>query len=202
MFQLGFTECKVTSGVYYHAERDLRVVTHVDVFLVAGEVHHLVWLRKELEKTYELKVQVAGWEAGDSRELSFLGRTIRLSASGIELEGDDKHVVGLIDEWDMKECSPVSTPYVKPPAHETSAEGRPPMSPKDATLFRRAAARINYVALDRPELLISSSCRQNKPPPRRGRSAYKEGYQVPQRKTPRLPSIPFSRTQPGHSRHD
>ena len=112
----------MTSGVYYHSERDIRVVTHVDVFWVAGEAHHLVWLRKELEKTYELKVQVAGWEAGDSRELSFLGRTIRLSASGIELEGDDQHVVGLIDEWDMKECSPVSTPYVKPPAHETSAE--------------------------------------------------------------------------------
>ena len=123
---------------------------------MAGEVHHLVWLRKELENTYELKVQVAGWEAGDSRELSFLGRIIRLSASGIELEGGDKHVVGIIDEWDMKECSPVSTPYVKPPAHETSAEGRPPMSPKDATLFRRAAARINYVAMDRPDLSFSS----------------------------------------------
>jgi hypothetical protein len=32
MFRLGFTECKVTSGVYYHSERDLRVVTHVDDF--------------------------------------------------------------------------------------------------------------------------------------------------------------------------
>ena len=58
MSQLGFTECKVTSGVYYHPERDLRVVTHVDVFLVAGEVHHLVWLRKELERTYELKFRL------------------------------------------------------------------------------------------------------------------------------------------------
>ena len=30
------------------------------------------------------------------------------------------------------------------------------MSPQDATLFRRAAARINYVALDRPDLSFSS----------------------------------------------
>ena len=51
----------------------------------------------ELEKTYELKVQIAGWQSGDSRELSFLGRTIRLSNLGIELEGDDKHVEALIE---------------------------------------------------------------------------------------------------------
>jgi hypothetical protein len=88
--------------------------------------------------------------------VSSLGRTISLFKTGIGIEGDDKHVKGLIDEWDMKECSPVSTPYVKPQAHEMSSDGRPPMSPKDATLFRRAAARINYVALDRPDLSFSS----------------------------------------------
>ena len=30
------------------------------------------------------------------------------------------------------------------------------MSPADATLYRRAAARINYVALDRPDLSFAS----------------------------------------------
>ena len=52
MARLGFTECQVTSGVYHHGERDLRVVTHVDDFLVAGDAHHLICLRKELENTY------------------------------------------------------------------------------------------------------------------------------------------------------
>ena len=156
MARLGFEECRMTSGVYIHRDRDLRVVTHVDDFLVAGETQHLKWLRDELEKTYELMVQIAGWQPGDSRELSFLGRTIRLFNAGIELEGDDKHVKGLIEEWNMQECSTVSTPYVKPPAHLLSDEVRQPMSLKDATLFRRAAARINYVALDRPDLSFSS----------------------------------------------
>ena len=114
MFRLGFTECLRTTGVYFHRDRDLRVVTHVDDFLVAGEYQHLKWLRGELEKTYELKVQLAGWQPGDSRELSFLGRTIRLLNSGIELEGDDKQVKGLIEEWNMEECCSVSTPYEKP----------------------------------------------------------------------------------------
>ena len=102
----------MTSGVFIHRKRDLRVVTHVDDFLVASEDHHLKWLREELAKKYELKVQVAGWQSGDDRELSFLGRTIRMSSAGIELEGDDKHVDGLIEEWNMQECSAVSTPML------------------------------------------------------------------------------------------
>ena len=62
----------MTSSVFIHRKRDLRVVTHVDDFLVAGEDHHLKWLREELAKKYELKVQVAGWQPGDDREWSFI----------------------------------------------------------------------------------------------------------------------------------
>lgn len=64
---LGFEECKVTSGVYIHRSRDLRVETHVDGFLVAGGKHLVVWLRDELSKTYELKVHVAGRGPRDDR---------------------------------------------------------------------------------------------------------------------------------------
>ena len=87
MALLGFEECKVTSGVYIHRHQDLRVVTHVDDFLVAGEAQHLRWLKEELPNKYELKCQIAGWELGDNRELSFLGRSIRMSNVGIEFEG-------------------------------------------------------------------------------------------------------------------
>ena len=39
---------------------------------------------------------------------------IRLTPTGIELEGDDKHVGLLEEEWGMTNCNPVPTPYVKP----------------------------------------------------------------------------------------
>ena len=42
-------ECKVTTGVYVHPIRDVRVVTHVDDFLVAGELADLEWLRDEMK---------------------------------------------------------------------------------------------------------------------------------------------------------
>ena len=36
MKEKGFKECKVTNGVFTHPERDLRVVVHVDDFLLSG----------------------------------------------------------------------------------------------------------------------------------------------------------------------
>ena len=87
---------------------------------------------------------------------------IRLTPSGIELEGDGKHVGLLEEEWGMSHCNPVATPYVKPATTPSRASGpcgvaeAKAMSPADATLYRRAAARINYVALDRPDLSFAS----------------------------------------------
>ena len=72
-------------------------------------------------------------------------------------KGDDKHVELIAEEWDMVNCNPVATPYVKPDAAVTGAqEEAKDMSSADATLYRRAAARINYIALDRPDLSFAS----------------------------------------------
>ena len=78
MEALGFLKCNVTTGVFVHPVRDIRIITHVDDFLVAGEYDDHIWLRDEMSQKYELNVKIAGWEPGDEKELSFLGRTIRL----------------------------------------------------------------------------------------------------------------------------
>ena len=168
MREMGFHECKVANGVFSHPGRKLKAVVHVDDFLLSGEGHHLQWFRDHMSEKYELKVQVAGWGRDDAKELEFLGRVIRTTPTGIELEGDDKHVGMLEQEWEMQHCNPVATPYVKDSARVPAALGgqeAKEMCPADATLYRRAAARINYVALDRPDLSfasrVASSCMSN-----------------------------------------
>mgnify|MGYP000446280345 FL=1 len=165
MKEMHFEECKVTNGVYTHRERDLRVVAHVNDFLLSGAIEDLHWFRDQMLKKYELKVQVIGWDRDDEKELNFLGRVIRATPTGVEIEGDDKHVEMLEKEWEMTNCNPVPTPYVKPPASVNGVggetEGRA-MSPANATLYRRAAARINYVALDRPDLSFASRVASSK----------------------------------------
>ena len=84
---------------------------------------------------------------------------IRITPARIELEGDDKHVEKLDEEWAMANFRPVATPCVKPIDsfnRPVGAEEANAISPADATLYRRAAARINYVALDRPDLSFAS----------------------------------------------
>ena len=53
-------------------------------------------------------------------------------------------------EWGMEGASPVATPLVK---EELSGEGGDVlMESKEATRYRRAAAQVNYMALDNPFL--------------------------------------------------
>ena len=67
MKEMHFDECKVTNGVFTHRERDLRVVAHVDDFLLSGKVEDLYWFRDHMMKKYELKVQVIGWNQEDEK---------------------------------------------------------------------------------------------------------------------------------------
>ncbi len=78
-----------------------------------------------------------------------------MSSEGVTMEGDDTHVQRLQEEWDMDTCSAVSTPYVEP-SQDTGAAEKKELSPKAATLLRRAAARVNNVALDRPDVSFAS----------------------------------------------
>ena len=55
-----FLASKTTIGVFTHKDRDLKVVTRVDDFLVSGEIRDLSWSRGELARKYELKVEIAG----------------------------------------------------------------------------------------------------------------------------------------------
>ena len=80
-----------------------------------------------------------------------------MTQTGIELEGGDKHVEMMEKESDMSHFNPVATPYVTPDATVTGAQVEAKdLSSADATLYRRAAARANYIALDRPDLSFAS----------------------------------------------
>ena len=60
----------------------------------------------------------------------------------------------------MTHCNPVATPYVKPAPTVGTLLGLTGeakfLSSAEATLYRRAAARINFIALDRPDRSFAS----------------------------------------------
>ena len=76
-----------------------------------------------------------------------------MTKSGLEWEADRKQVDSLLSEYGLESGgNGVDTPGVKSDA-ESSEE---PMSKADASRFRRAAAKINYLAQDRLDIAYAS----------------------------------------------
>ena len=91
----GFHECITQPGIYYHESKALQVVSHVDDFLCIGPRQALRWFSQALKEKYEIKVNELNEE---KREVAFLGRRIRWSEEGINIEADPKHVGILLRE--------------------------------------------------------------------------------------------------------
>ena len=81
----------------------MRINVHVDDFLVTGLELDLIWLRDCITKIWEVKSKILGGTDNPVGEAVFLGRTIRMTDRGIEVEGDQKHSDVLIKEWNLTE---------------------------------------------------------------------------------------------------
>jgi len=158
MTSLGFVMNPIHPCVYHHPEKDILVVTHVDDFLCSGNRVDLRWLSKEISKEFEIKSDMLGSREDEVRECQFLGRTIRWTEQGYEYEGNPKHANILLDEWDMKDAKTLSSPGVatEKPNMSTKTEEEHPLDAVESKSYRRAAARINYMSLDRADLSFAS----------------------------------------------
>jgi hypothetical protein len=158
MLSLGFKMNPIFPCVYYHAERDVTVRTHVDDFLCGGEKKHLKWLQEMLSIEFDLKCELLGKLKDEVSEVSFLGRMIRITNEGIEFEGDPKHSRILLDEWKMENSRSVSSPGTADEKANLKVKKMEEalVDPEMCKPFRRAAARINYMALDRADLAFSA----------------------------------------------
>ena len=73
---------------------------------------------------------------------------------GVELEGDEKHVKILQKEWAMDQCSEVDTPITK--NGQDNLNNGEELHEEEARRARRAIARINYMAQDRPDISVAA----------------------------------------------
>jgi hypothetical protein len=119
----------------------------------------------------EMKHETLGNGHDEKKEIDFLGRKIRMTDKGIEMEGDYKHVKILLDEWNMEGSKIVSSPGTElEKANTTEKPSEEELLPaSEATVYRRAAARLNYMALDRADLSYASKeCSRGMANPTRG----------------------------------
>ena len=149
--EFGYRPSKLLPGVYSHSENGSWIVAHVDDLLCMGDFACLEKFRGDLMKKYECKYE----HLSMNRSISYLGRKISMTSQGYAWEADEKHSKILLEEWDMTQCQEVNSPYwdgFGGPRAEADV-----MSGGDATRFRRASARINYLAQDRFDLCVAAN---------------------------------------------
>ena len=151
MGDLGFRASRTAACVYVHPTRHLRVVAHVDDFLVTGPKAELFELRRQLQEGYKVHGDVLGLGTDEKKEGKFLGRTISHKPWGLELESDGKLVQGLLQEYPDSGAA-VETPGSKEEKESTDV----PMGAPEAARFRGGAAQINYIAQDCADFSFAS----------------------------------------------
>ena len=127
-------------------------MAYVDDLLVACPPSELEWVQGEIKKIFEIK----GEMLKHGGMVKFLGREIRLTQDGFTWASDPKHAQLLIDELGLHEANDTDVPLGPEDRPEMDAT-KEPMSVNEAKFYRRCAARLNYMALDRPDLCVAAN---------------------------------------------
>ena len=97
-------------------------MVHGDDFVVVARKAGRAFAEKTLRDTYEVKVDTAGPEAQDPKEIKILGRIVTYTDQGIRYEPDPGHKEKVIHELKLSDSKGAATPGVKDDSTVTAAE--------------------------------------------------------------------------------
>ena len=168
MRRWGFRRGAYNPCLFYHPQWKVITLVHGDDFVSTGDRWGLQKLREALEGRYKIKTQIIGRGGGEEvLEARALNRIIRATPDGWEYEPDQRHVDLLIGELGLCEAKGVTTPGEEGKKWEEEEDAEP-LAASEVRKFRGLAARLNYLAADRPDLAYSAKevCRGMSTPTR------------------------------------
>ena len=148
----GFQQGRAVVCLFYHAERNIRVVVHGDDFTVLGEASQLDWFRSTISERFEVKFRGRlGPNINDTTSVRHLNRINEWTPEGIRIEADQRHAEIIIDQLGLAESAkivvtPGETVKVKEEMEEETLES------DDSTLYRACVARANFLSQDRSDI--------------------------------------------------
>ena len=134
--------------------RVVKIAIHGDDIVCAGEMVDLRWVERRLLERFQIKSEFVGLQPGCKREAKILNRLVRCCPEGFRIEADPRHANVLIDELKLRGSNPAATP-IDDKLRLESCEGDA-LNIADTRKYRGLAARVNYLAIDRPDLKIAS----------------------------------------------
>ena len=119
--------------------------------MTTGSREAAKWFKKQLDSRFSVSSVVVGNGVDEVPEARLLGRLVRLTDRGWELEADLRHAQLLIKQLNLEGAEAVKSPREDPRPWEEQ-ENEEPLMGREATDYRALAARANYLALDRPDI--------------------------------------------------
>ena len=105
-----------------------------------------------LSDKYELKVDTLGPEKHHKQEVKVLNRILQWGEGGIDYEPDQRHAEVVVRELGLENAKELSTPWSAEESNIEEGEDSKLITGEEATRYRAITARLNYLALDRPDL--------------------------------------------------
>eukprot|EP00973_Karenia_brevis_P093239 12416353-Karenia_brevis.AAC.1 len=167
----GFTKGIANPCHFHHPTRHISTLVHGDDFITVADVEGQKYMEEVLGAQYQIKTKMIGGEKGDDHEMRALGRVIAFKPWGIQYEPDPVHAEIVIKELGLQGANPVATPFAKivhAKGHEKAVivarresdepvcedQGKiPRLDEQREKRYQSLAARLNYFALDRPDIM-------------------------------------------------
>ena len=154
---IGFRRGNAHPAVFAHPERNIMTLVHGDDYMSCGLAADLKWLQGQLAARFEIKTQMIGHDAEFKQEGKILNRVVRATPRGFEMEADQRHAELIIETLELEDNKGVATAGVDDPVEEDiDLEGEKIFG------YRSLAARANYLAVDRPDIMYAAKelCRK------------------------------------------
>ena len=126
-------------------------MVHGDDVPCSRSVHALQRLKKKLSEAFEIKCSIIGAAAHLEKEGKPLNTIVIITASGWEVEGDQRHRGLIVEEVQLNNANGLSTPGVDEPLKDDDEV----LEDWEAVRNGSLPARANDLSLDRSDLLFA-----------------------------------------------
>ena len=152
---MGFDQGSASACVFPQQEKRIVVSVHGDAYTAAGPKSAFDWFERAMKDKYEITVGGRlGPGPSDSKEVSVFNRSIQWTLKGIWYEADPRQVEKLVAEIELEGANGAATPGQKIFSHQVETEEE--LMERFFTRFRGLAARANYLAADRIDVLYAA----------------------------------------------
>ena len=155
--EIGMVSGKSSPVVFHDPKTGVRAVVHGDDFTFLGFETELQQVKRELEKSYQLKVRaILGDDVKDEKTVVILNRKLVWKEDCIEYEADEQHAQKVWSGCGLERKSKgLDTPSIREDSGNHNEDDEC-LNPQEVKEFRGLAARANYLAQDRPDIQFAT----------------------------------------------